>query len=434
MGTLTYFPEIGERPHFSGEGTQLTPRDILIDAYRAALDAVDARRCVRESLLRRPVRGAWHVVAVGKAAAAMAQGAVDALGARLLSGCVVIPPGHLPAGFAPGAHGIDVLTSSHPVPDERSLAAGETLAAYVESLSQEAQLLFLVSGGASSLVERLRPGCTLADLQSLNRWALASGAPIAQVNALRRRLSRLKGGGLAVLAGSRRTLALMISDVPVDDPRVIGSGLLHAPDTPTSSTDVALPVELRAVLERAAGEAGDGGAYVPRVPVRMAATLRMACHAAAAAARKAGLDARVSPGRLAGDAADLGVAFAARASRLPDRTVRVWGGESTVTLPATPGRGGRNQHLALAAALELERLRSRAVLLAAGTDGVDGATMDAGAVVDAATCLRGRDAGFDPHVSLAAADSGSFLEASGDLLHTGATLTNVGDLVLAFAI
>ena len=109
----------------------------------------------------------------------------------------------------------------------------------------------------------------------------------------------------------------------------------------------------------------------------------------------------------------------------------VAGGETTVALPAQPGRGGRNQHLALAAAIELEARGARGVtLLAAGSDGIDGVTDDAGAIVDAGTCLRARDAGYDPHVSLAGADSGSLLEAAGDLLHTGATLTNVGDLVL----
>ena len=385
----------------------LTARQLLLDCYRAALDVVDARQCVRDALLRRPIHGDWHVIAVGKAAGAMAQGAIEALGPRLSGGRVVVPPDHLPAGFAGDAHCLEVLVSSHPVPDERSLVAGENVATYVSSLAADARLLFLVSGGASSLVETLRPGFSLADLQALNHRALDSGVPIAEINARRRQLSRLKGGGLAVLAGNRRTLALMISDVPGDDPRVIGSGLLHA-FAPSS-------------------ELGP----VPRVPVRTVATLRMACRAGADAARRHGLTATVSPRRLAGDAAALGVALATKARRLPARALQVWGGESTVTLPVHPGRGGRNQHLALAAAIDFERRPSPVVLLAAGTDGIDGSSTDAGAIVDSATCLRGRDAGFDPHVSLAAADSGSFLEAAGDLLHTGATLTNVGDLVLA---
>ena len=145
-----------------------------------------------------------------------------------------------------------------------------------------------------------------------------------------------------------------------------------------------------------------------------------------------GLQARVARRRYAGDAAQLGQRFARELARLPAGIVLVRCGESTVRLPPAPGRGGRNQHLALAAAIELEhRGVAGACLLVAGTDGIDGASPDAGAVVDAGTCVRARDGGFDPRVSLAQADSGSLLEASGDLLHTGATLTNVGDLVLA---
>jgi hydroxypyruvate reductase len=414
----------------------MTPRELLLDCYRAALAAVDARRCVREDLLRRPPRGSWHVVAVGKAAGSMTLGAVDALGTRLAGGFVVVPPQHLPPELERGARGLLVATAAHPLPDESSLEAGERLARYVASLPPDAPVLFLVSGGASSLVECLRPGCTLEDLRRLNRWALASGASIAQVNALRCRFSRLKGGGLAALARPRRTLALMVSDVPRDDPRVIGSGLLHA-GAPAARRDIPLPPELRATLDRLAAAPGDtAAASESRVPVRMVATLRMACRAAAARARECEADAAVvSPRRLAGPAARLGRTLAARVAALPARTLQVWGGESTVCLPAEPGRGGRNQHLALAAAIEFERAGAAGVaLLAAGTDGIDGATADAGAVVDEGSCLRGRDGGLDPHVSLATADSGSFLEAAGDLLHTGPTLTNVGDLVLGYAI
>jgi hydroxypyruvate reductase len=386
----------------------MTSRNILLTCFRAALVAVDGRRAVYQELTRRPLRGQWRLVAIGKAAAAMAQGAVDALGSQLAGGVIVVPAEHVPPGFDPAAHGLAVHYGSHPMPDAASLAAGAAVVDYVSSLPAEARLLFLVSGGASSLVEWLVPGVNVDDLQALNRWALQSGAPIAEVNAARRRISTLKGGGLARIAQGRRTLALMISDVPGDDPRVIGSGLLHAfPD-----------------------QAADH-ARVPNVPVRIVASLRSACRAAATAARAQGLMARVVRERIEGDAAELGARYVASLARLPAGVVQVRGGESTVRLPARPGRGGRNQHLALAAALEIERRGLLdANLLAAGTDGIDGASSDAGALVDAGTCQRGRDGDCDPVASLARADSGTFLEAAGDLLHTGPTLTNVGDLVL----
>ena len=411
----------------------MTARNILLECLRAALVAVDGRRAVQQELTRRSLRGPWHVVAVGKAAAAMAQGAVDALGSQVAGGVIAVPVDHVPVGFNPAAHGLQVTYGSHPLPDEASLAAGQAIAGFVIGLDPNAQVLFLVSGGASSLVEWLVPGASLADLQALNRWALQSGASIAQINAARRRLSRLKGGGLARITPVRRTLALMISDVPGDDPRVIGSGLLHAsPDAPAEAPGTAgLPPELRELLDRIDSRP-QTRAGVPDVPVRIVASIGSAGRAAAAAARAQGLQARLMRARIDGDAAELGVRFIASLARQPAGVVQVRGGESTVRLPVPPGRGGRNQHLALAAALELERRGLHdASLLAAGTDGIDGASNDAGALVDAGTCQRGRDAGCEPGLSLERADSGTFLEAAGDLLHTGPTLTNVGDLVLA---
>jgi hydroxypyruvate reductase len=409
---------------------QTSPRDLLLTCFRAALAAVDARRSVAASLRDGPLPGDWHLIAAGKAAGAMALGALDVLAARIVGGRVVVPAGHWPPGFPRDASALQVLESAHPVPDQRSLDAGEELLDYVARLPRAAQVLCLVSGGASSLVEASVPGLGLRDLQRFNRWALASGLPISSINALRRRVSRLKGGALGAALGARRVVAMFVSDVPGDDPCTIGSGLLHA-DADHADFELerkVIPEEIAEIPGRAAVQS-----VVPRagrIPVRMVATLRQAREAAAKAARARGFEVKVARSRYSGEAAELGARFARAIGRAPARTVLVWGGESTVCLPERPGRGGRNQHLALSAALALERAGD-GWLLAAGTDGVDGVSDDAGALVDARTCERGRDAGFDPHVSLAAADSGSFLEASGDLLHTGPTLTNVGDLVLA---
>lgn len=379
------------------------PRELLLACFEAALTAVDAQRCTRDALSGATYDGDWHVLAIGKAAGAMALGALERLGPRCIDGLVVTAPGHVPAPLADEAR-VRVIESAHPVPDARSLAAGEAVAGYVQSLSPRAQLLCLISGGASSLVERLVPGAELADLAGLNAWALASGLPINEVNALRCKLSTLKGGGLATLVGRRHCEAIFVSDVPRDDPAVIGSGLLH----------------------------GSGGrASRPRIPFRVVASVRHACRAAAVRARSFGLEVHVARARFAGDAERVGARFARTLQTAAPGTLQVWGGESTMTLPAAPGYGGRNQHLALAAAVAFAGRRD-VMLLAGGTDGVDGVTGDAGAIVDGATVERGADGGLDARLCLQRADSGRFLEASGDLLHTGPTLTNVGDLVLGW--
>jgi hydroxypyruvate reductase len=420
----------GTRPEASAAAPG-DPRRLLLDCFRAALAAVDARAAVRSALLRSPPDGEWRVIGIGKAAGAMALGAAQVLGSRIAGGLVVVPAGHVPPGLRGEAPTLAIVESAHPMPDERSLDAGEQLLACVASLPRDAQALCLVSGGASSLVEVLRPDLTLDDLQCVNRWALGSGAPIDVVNAVRCRLSRIKGGGLARQLGTRHVRALFVSDVPGDDPATIGSGLLHRhlPRAAATVPGVALPREVAAILARCGSP--DESA-TPPVEATVVSSVGHACRAAARHARAAGVTCVVARDRFDGEAAALGAGFVSAPLHGRGARMRVAGGESTVRLPASPGRGGRNQHLALAAAYELERQppRGQRWLLAGATDGVDGNTDDAGAIVDRRTCERGRDAGYDPHVSLERADSGTFLEGAGALLHTGPTLTNVGDLVL----
>lgn len=401
------------------------PRQILLACFEAALAAVDARRRTFAALDAARYAGDWHVLAIGKAAGAMTLGALERLGPRVLDALVVTRPGHVPPALA-AAGPVRIVESSHPVPDARSLSAGETVAGYVAAMPRRAQVLCLVSGGASSLVERLVRGVSLEDLVALNAWALASGCTIGQTNALRRALSTLKGGGLASLIAPRRCEALFVSDVPGDDPAVIGSGLLHAADR-RAGLPAGLPPELRRVLARAG--ARSRAAKAPGVPCQVVASVHHARAAAGEQGRRQGLDVRVSRHRFAGDAGRLGPRFARTVLAARPRTLCIWGGESTMILPARPGYGGRNQHLALAAAVAVAGRRD-VTLLAGGTDGTDGVTADAGAVIDGATVVRGVDAGLDARECLRTADSGRFLEASGDLLHTGPTLTNVGDVVL----
>lgn len=379
-------------------------RALLLDCFSAALRAVEGRSLVRAALAGRtgglPADASRVVaLAVGKAASRMALGASDALGPRMARALVITKGGHVDEALRRLA-GVTVIESGHPVPDQRSLDAGAQLLAWVEALTHGEWPLFLVSGGASSLVEVLHGSLTLDELAATNRRLLAEGAGIEAINAQRRTLSRIKGGALVERLQRRAGCALFISDVPGDDPAVIGSGIAGPAD-------------------------GD------RLHRAVIASIDDAMAAAAAAARAAGLRVHVDEGRFDGDAARLGAAFAEIiATQAAD--VFVWGGESTVRLPPAPGRGGRNQQLALAAARALDGRRGL-TLLAAGTDGTDGPTDDAGAIVDGATWLRIRDAGLDGDDCLARADAGTALEAAGDLLHTGATGTNVGDLVIGLA-
>ena len=294
---------------------------------------------------------------------------------------------------------VELLLGAHPLPDERSLTAGARLLAWVDSLPSTVEPLFLISGGSSSLVEVLADGVTLADLEELNRTGLAAGIAIGELNARRMALSRIKGGRLAARLKGRPARALFVSDVPADDPRVIGSGLM--------------------------GPAEQGADRIVRTIV---ASIDDAVAAVAARAAELGLGTHVAPRRFADAAHRLAARFAHELS-LSAAQVCVWGGESTVALPAHPGRGGRNQHLALAAA-RLIAGHPQLLLLAAGTDGSDGVTEDAGALVDADSCARVALAGLDADACLAQADSARALAASGDLVHTGPTGTNVGDLVI----
>lgn len=371
-------------------------RELLIGLFRAGLARVDGRRCVREAL-REGTSGAVWAVAIGKAAVAMALGARDALGASLERLLVVSPSGQ-GAGMLAGQCGAEVLESAHPLPDERSLRAGARLIEWLDALPFTVTPLFLISGGASALVEVPMPGVTLEQLVRVSQLGIAGGRDIVALNAERARCSQIKGGRLTARLGGRAGRALLISDVPGDDPAVIGSGIL------------------------APAPGGDG------VRREVIASIDAAMDAVAEAARSLGLTVRRAAGRFAGDAQRLATQFAHELA-LGQAQVRIWGGESTVQLPPAPGRGGRNQHLALAAARLIAGYPDLA-LLAAGTDGIDGPTEDAGAVVDGETCARLAVLGLDADESLRRADSGTALAAAGALLRTGPTGTNVADLVI----
>ena len=392
--------------------------------YHAALEAVNGRTAVARALREGVVPdGSFYLVAVGKAATAMAHGLADERGGDVVDALVVTRAGYEDPELGERLPG-RTITAPHPIPDGRSLEAGEALVRFIEQTPADGRFVFLVSGGASSLVERLAPGMDTAALARLNRWLLASGLDIGRMNRLRKAFSTIKGGRLAQWLGGRRADVLLISDVPGDAPAMIGSGLLFADDAPPLTA-----AELTALPEGLVPASPAPATPAPSVSGHVVASNAAAVEAAAEQARSLGFAVTCPGPFLDGEARALGASLAETLVNAPG-CLHVWGGEPTVTLPEQPGRGGRMQALALAAA---QRLVGRpAVLLAAGTDGADGPGEDAGALVDGHTLYRGHRAGLDDEHTLDAADSGRFLAASGDLIRTGGTGTNVMDLVIGY--
>ncbi|HTU65099.1 MAG TPA: DUF4147 domain-containing protein [Steroidobacteraceae bacterium] len=376
----------------------MSTRHTLLELLDAALRAVDGRTCVARALRDDADAAPVALFAIGKAASRMALGAFDAFGGRIESALVITKDGHVDPALARD-HCCTVIESAHPLPDERSLAAGAALSSRLAALDAGVRPLFLVSGGASSLVESLRAGSSLEDLRRLNQRGLAAGWDIRRLNAERSRLSTLKGGGIARLLGTRRALALFISDVPADDVDVIGSGLL-----------------------------GRDAQRDDAIDRRVVANAETAALAVLEAARSRGLELEQRDSRFDGDVRQVADDFVADLRATPADGL-VWAGESTVTLPAQAGRGGRNTHLALLAASRL-RAGEPLTILAAGTDGTDGPTDDAGGMIDAGTIERAELGGIDVDKALRDCDSGAALEAAGDLVHTGPTGTNVGDVLI----
>jgi glycerate 2-kinase len=402
-------------------------RRLLGGCLSAALRAVDGRRVVAGALGGMDLSGKWPVLALGKAAPAMLAGAADALGEGIGAALCITRDDALRPG-EPGVAHARLVMGDHPVPGERSLAAGRELLAFLDALPPGAPLLCLLSGGSSALVEALPADIRVADLARANQWLLASGLPIGAVNRVRARLSSLKAGRLARYAGKdRRILVLTISDVPGDDPACIGSGpWTPAPD---SLLPDGLPPWLDALLDRAPAPPAPGDRSLAQVDYRVIAGGRHALQAADAAARAAGLSFTRHEVPLQGSV-DAAAELVLAAVMAGPPGVHGWSGETTLSLPVDAGRGGRNSHLALRLATALEG-RADITVVCAATDGSDGSTRAAGGWADGDVAGRGRALGLDAAVALARADSGAYLAATGDALVTGPTGTNVMDLVLA---
>ena len=423
-------------------------REQLRRVFDAALAAVDGAALVRRAC--RDVEGTLeiageavspdaglHLVAAGKASVAMARAFEALAGDRLRGGVVVAPPG------VPGpAPMMPLREAEHPVPDARCADAAAAVEAALEAAGPDDGVCVLLSGGTSSLLAAPLPGLTLDALAATTRLLLEAGADIVQTNAVRRRLARASGGRLARHCRARRVWVLVVSDVQGDPLDAIASGPF-ASDSGEAADALAVldalgireavPASVRHWLEAAEpASAGvpPGDAALRAVRHHVVGSNRIAVSAARDAARAEGLVVRVVSPPLAGEAREMGALLGrlALAARPQQPTLLVAGGETTVTVRGA-GRGGRNQELALAAALAVEGADAVS-LLCAGTDGRDGPTDAAGAFADGATVARGAAAGRDARAALADNDAYGFFDAEGGLLRTGPTGTNVMDLAL----
>ncbi|MGI8510635.1 MAG: glycerate kinase type-2 family protein [Gemmatimonadaceae bacterium] len=406
----------------------------------AGIAAVDPARLVEEALAGHRFGPRVSLFAAGKAAAAMASAAADVLGPFLRRGVVIAPS----SVSIPGAP-IVSYRGGHPIPTEEGVRGAESLVRIVESLVADDVLLCLISGGASALMTLPAHRIALEDVRDVTRLLLRAGATIDELNCVRKHIDRLKGGRLAALVFPARSEALVLSDVVGDSLATIASGPT-VPDPTTVADAIAVlttreiwgatPRAIRDHLEHGGDESPKPGdvrfAYARS---RVIGSNAIAAEAARARAEQLGYSARVVTTRMVGEAREVGTAVAKAVRGECDGLCRpaalIFGGETTVTVRGT-GLGGRNQELALAAALELDG-HWDATVASIGTDGIDGPTDAAGAVADGATLARARDLGVNALHFLANNDSYRFWGALGGLVVTGPTGTNVMDLVVATA-
>jgi hydroxypyruvate reductase len=374
-----------------------------------------------------------YVIGAGKASAQMARALERLLGARVSGGEINVKDGH-------GAklRRVRINECGHPVPDRRGVAGARRIAQIASQAGPGDLIVCLISGGASALLPLPAPPITLAQKQKTTRLLLHSGASIHEINCVRKHISRLKGGQLARLAYPATLLTLILSDVMGDDPDVIGSG----PTVPDDST----LADARAILEKygistqllaAAQETPKAGDKIfEKTRHLIVGSNALAVDAAAAEARRLGFHTLVLSTFVEGEAREVARVHAAVAKeiRASGRPVSrpacvISGGETTVTVRGQ-GLGGRNQEFALAAAIDIAGFPDNMLILSAGTDGTDGPTDAAGAMADPTTLDRAQALGLDAAAFLRNNDSYRFFEATGDLIKTGPTGTNVADIQL----
>lgn len=406
---------------------------LLQDAHTILSDAIQSvlpQTAVQQALSNIHLTGRLHVIAVGKAAWTMAKAASDTLGECIDNGIVLTKYLHN-QGQIPNFR---LLEAGHPVMDENGIRATETILQSVQNLTEEDTILFLLSGGGSSLFEKPAGALCLADIQSVNRQLLACGASIVEINTVRKHLSAVKGGRFAALCAPAKVYTIALSDILGDPVDAIASGPT-CPDPSTCADALAIIEKYHISLTPAAMEQlhQETPKELPNAQIQVTGSVSALCQAAAHAAQSLGYTPFVLSTMLDCEAKEAGRFFGSLAqtwqkgeSFLPPKCTVICGGETVVHLTGN-GKGGRNQELALAAVPYLDGM-SNAVLAAVGSDGTDGPTDAAGAIIDGSTAKQLLDAGIFVDTVLSKNDAYHALQQVDALVITGPTGTNVNDL------
>jgi hydroxypyruvate reductase len=414
--------------------TAFDPKSFLVSVFDAAVAAADPEKTISSHLPAKP-KGRTIVIGAGKGAAQMAAAFEKAWDAPL-DGLVVTR-----YGYSAPTQRIEVIEAAHPVPDAAGLEAARRLLEKVSGLSEDDLVVALVCGGGSALLPSPAGGLTLSDEIAVNEALLASGAPISAMNTIRKHVSTIKGGRLAAAAHPAKVVSLVVSDIPGDDPALVASGPT-VPSTGSRADALAaiaaygmkLPDAVMTHLNSPAAAAPTpDDAKFARNEVHLIASAGVSLVAAAAEARRQGIEAAILSDSIEGEAREVGSVHAAIAREVALQNRPFWkpvlilsGGETTVTLKAK-GKGGRNSEFLLSFAIGIAGVEGIHAL-AADTDGIDGSEDNAGAFCDASTVARMRAAGVDAKAMLAGNNAWTAFNAVDDLFVPGPTGTNVNDL------
>ena len=410
------------------------PKSFLTSIFNAAVAAADPEKTIRNHLPAKP-KGRTIVIGAGKGSAQMAA-AFEKVWDGPIDGLVVTR-----YGYGARCERIEIIEAAHPVPDAAGLEASRRLLEKVRGLTSDDLVIALISGGGSALLPSPAPGLTLADEIAVNEALLASGAPIAAMNTIRKHVSTIKGGRLAAAAHPARVVSLVVSDIPGDNPALVASGPT-VPDTGSRADALAsiaaygmkLPASVMAHIQSPAADAPrpDDPRFAGN-EVHLTASAGVSLEAAAAEAKRQGIEAVILSDAIEGEAREVGGVHAAIAREVATRSrpfakpvLILSGGETTVTLRAK-GKGGRNSEFLLAFAIGIDGVEGIHAL-AADTDGIDGSENNAGAFADGSTVSRMRAAGVDAKAMLASNNAWTAFNAVGDLFAPGPTGTNVNDL------